>query len=92
MLLFLNPFCYLNIHCYSTALDMHIAVAVLRVQEGLDFTGIIQDYDEKIMDDKNDADPKDEEVYGNPAFVYDEDSVSIIECQFLGTLVKKLQF
>ena len=34
-------FCYL----FSTALEMHVAVAVLRVQEGLDFTGIIGDFD-----------------------------------------------
>ena len=30
---------------FSTALEMHVAVAVLRVQEGLDYTGIIGDFD-----------------------------------------------
>ncbi|XP_046634308.1 bumetanide-sensitive sodium-(potassium)-chloride cotransporter-like [Daphnia pulicaria] len=29
----------------NTALEMHVAVAVLRVQEGLDYTGIIGDFD-----------------------------------------------
>ncbi|EFX69159.1 hypothetical protein DAPPUDRAFT_259063 [Daphnia pulex] len=29
----------------STALEMHVAVVVLRVQEGLDYTGIIGDFD-----------------------------------------------
>ncbi len=33
----------------STALEMHIAVTILRVQEGLDYTGIIRDFDIKDL-------------------------------------------
>jgi solute carrier family 12 sodium/potassium/chloride transporter 2 len=33
----------------STALEMHIAVTILRVEEGLDYTGIIRDFDIKDL-------------------------------------------
>ena len=39
----------------STALEMHIAVTILRVQEGLDYTGIIRDFEVKdlVKDNQN---------------------------------------
>lgn len=42
----MNSVYYVNgIHYFSMALGMHVAIAVLRVPEGLDFTGIIADFD-----------------------------------------------
>ena len=35
----------LSVSIFSTALELHMAVAVLRVQEGFDYTGIIADFD-----------------------------------------------
>ena len=36
---------WINLSILSTALELHMAVAVLRVQEGFDYTGIIADFD-----------------------------------------------
>lgn len=44
----------------STAFEMNVAVAILRVQEGLDYTGILADLDELIpgTPKKKSKDPK----------------------------------
>jgi hypothetical protein len=38
---------------FSTALEMHVAVTILRVQEGLDYTGILRDFDVKDLTKDN---------------------------------------
>ena len=48
----------------STALEMHVAVTILRVQEGLDYTGIIRDFDVKDLIKDNQT----KEGIDNPTF------------------------
>ena len=50
---------------FSTALEMHVAEAVLRVQEGLDYTGIIGDFD---VEDFSSAKQKTEGI-DNPQYI-----------------------
>lgn len=52
---------------YSTALEMHVAVAILRVQEGLDYSDIIADFDFENQQQQPDTAGID-----NPTFVKDE--------------------
>jgi siderophore synthetase component len=55
---------------YSTALEMHVAVTILRVQEGLDYTGIIRDFDRKDLANDN----QNKEGIDNPTFENPRDS------------------
>nr|CAH0110929.1 unnamed protein product [Daphnia galeata] len=48
----------------NTALEMHVAVTILRVQEGLDYTGIIRDFDVKDLIKDNQT----KEGIDNPTF------------------------
>ncbi len=48
----------------STALEMHVAVAILRVQEGLDYSGVIADFN---VEDSSDG--KKETGIDNPQFI-----------------------
>lgn len=50
---------------FSTALEMNVAVAVLRVQEGLDYTGIIGDF---VMDEFSNGKQKSEGI-DNPQYI-----------------------
>ena len=45
----------INQKIYSTALEMHVAVAVLRLPEGLDYTGIIGNFIDETLKLKNDT-------------------------------------
>ena len=52
----------------STALEMHVAVAILRVQEGLDYSGVIADFE--LGDDSENGDyEKKVEGLENPVFI-----------------------
>ncbi|XP_046440487.1 bumetanide-sensitive sodium-(potassium)-chloride cotransporter-like [Daphnia pulex] len=57
----------------NTALEMHIAVTILRVQEGLDYTGIIRDFDiNDLFKDK-----QNNEGIDNPTFANSRESADI---------------
>lgn len=57
----------------STALEMHVAVAVLRVQEGLDYTGIIADFEWT----DNSANRPEGSGQDNPCFTREDSSSSL---------------
>jgi len=50
---YFSPYFNLTSIIYSIALEMHVAVAVLRVPEGLDYTGIISDLSDEVQDSSN---------------------------------------
>ncbi|EFX74296.1 hypothetical protein DAPPUDRAFT_252082 [Daphnia pulex] len=57
----------------NTALEMHIAVTILRVQEGLDYTGIIRDFDINVLV----KDKQNNEGIDNPTFANSRESADI---------------
>ena len=67
---------YLNSIIYSMALEMHVAVAVLRVPEGLDYTGIIADFDWEDSTPSNDS--KQSSGLENPSFTPDDTPAPVI--------------
>lgn len=59
---------YLN----STALEMHVAVAILRVPEGLDYSGILAEFDnDEVVHKQPDLHNTAVKGVDNPAFVSD---------------------
>lgn len=53
----------------STALEMHVAVAILRVQEGLDYTGVIADFEPADESETGNGDQTKADGLENPVFV-----------------------
>lgn len=54
-------------------MEMHVAVAILRVQEGLDYTGIIAEYNPDAL--REEGETKLSEGYENPAFIQESSTI-----------------